>query len=130
MTCKQNLVKKSSTEPELVRVDDAMIFALWAQHFFQEQAKILSENSKLKEFGVNYIIEQDDTNTIQLKWKGKRSSNRRTQHINIRYFYVTVLLYVQDLHTIRTVLVSSKVPIPSFILVSSSFVPSLFPLGF
>ena len=89
MTCKQNLVKKSSTEPELVRVDDAMIFALWAQHFFQEQAKILSENSKLKEFGVNYIIEQDDTNTIQLKWKGKRSSNRRTQHINIRYFYVT-----------------------------------------
>ena len=35
------------------------------------------------------VIQQDNTSTIRLENNGKRSSTKRTRHIDIRYFYVT-----------------------------------------
>ena len=35
--------KKRQTEAELVGINDAMIFIMWAQYFFQEKAKDLPD---------------------------------------------------------------------------------------
>ena len=89
LLCKQKLVTKSSTEAELVGVDDTMTFVMWAKYFFEAQAVDLPENPKLKDLDKHNIIEQDNTSAIQLERNGKRYSMRQTKHINIQYFYVT-----------------------------------------
>ena len=35
------------------------------------------------------MLQQDNTSSIRLESNGKRSSTKRTRHLNIRYFYVT-----------------------------------------
>jgi len=89
MSLKQKINTKSSTEAELVGVDDAMNFVEWIQLFVEQQIKSINEDSILNKIGCETIIEQDNTSTIQLVKNGKQSSTKRTRHINIRYFYVT-----------------------------------------
>jgi hypothetical protein len=89
MSLKQKINTKSSTEAELVGVDDAMNFVEWIQLFVEEQIKSINENSILNKLGCDTVIQQDNTSTIQLENNGKQSSTKRTRHINIRYFYVT-----------------------------------------
>jgi hypothetical protein len=89
MSLKQKINTKSSTEAELVGVDDAMNFVEWIQLFVEEQIKSINDDSILKKIGNDIVIEQDNTSTIQLVNNGKQSSTKRTRHINIRYFYVT-----------------------------------------
>jgi hypothetical protein len=89
MSSKQKINTKSSTEAELVGVDDAMNFVLWIQLFIGEQSETVSNDSALSELMHESIILQDNTSTIQLEKNGKQSSTKRTRHINIRCFYVT-----------------------------------------
>jgi hypothetical protein len=89
MSLKQKIDTKSSTEAELVGVDDAMTFVEWIQLFVEEQIKSINNDSILKKIGNDVVIEQDNTCTIQLENNGQASSAKRTRHINIRYFYVT-----------------------------------------
>jgi hypothetical protein len=89
MSIKQKINTKSSTEAELVGVDDAMNFVEWIQLFVQQQIKEINDDSVLKKIGCETIIQQDNTSTIQLENNGQASSTKRTRHINIRYFYVT-----------------------------------------
>jgi hypothetical protein len=89
MSLKQKINTKSSTEAELVGVNDAMNFIEWIQLFVERQIKSLSDDSVLKKIGCDVIIQQDNTSTIQLENNGQASSTKRTRHINIRYFYVT-----------------------------------------
>jgi hypothetical protein len=89
MSLKQKINTKSSTEAELVGVDDALNFVEWIQLFVGEQTKSIDEESVLKKIGCDVVIEQDNTSTIQLENNSKASSTKRTRHINIRYFYVT-----------------------------------------
>ena len=79
---------KSSTEAELIRVDDAMTFVMWMKHFFQSQVKDLND-PKLNQYGKHIIIKQDNTSAIQLERNGWKSSTKRTKHINVWYFYIT-----------------------------------------
>ena len=96
LSCKQKLNTKSSTEAEVVGVDDAMTFFMWMQNFFQAQVKHLSTSSILKPLGTDITIEQDNTSAIQLEKNGWGSSSKRTKHINVQYFYITDCLESGD----------------------------------
>ena len=75
---KQKLNTRSSTEAELVAVDDGMGIILWSRLFLEAQAFDIKKN----------ILYQDNRNAILLENNGKASSSQRTCHINIRYFFV------------------------------------------
>ena len=89
MSLKQNINTKSSTEAELVGVDDAMNFVMWSKLFLDWQMQHHNDGLKRKSLGKTNILLQDNTSAIQLKIYGKRSSTKRTRHINIRHFYIT-----------------------------------------
>ena len=75
---KQKLNTKSSTETELVGVDDAISNILWSLYFLQEQG-----------CGTTHaIIYQDNKSAILLESNGKFSSGKRTKHIKAWYFFV------------------------------------------
>jgi hypothetical protein len=76
---KQKLNTRSSTEAELVGVDDASVMILWTKLFMEAQGFDVSKN----------ILFQDNKSTILLENNGKRSSSKRTRAFNIRYFFIT-----------------------------------------
>jgi hypothetical protein len=75
---KQKLNTKSSTEAELVGIDDVLPQALWTRYFLEAQ-----------NYKTDAILNQDNQSTIKLADNGKASSGRGTRHINIRYFFIT-----------------------------------------
>jgi hypothetical protein len=76
---KQKLNTRSSTESELVGVDDMMPSILWTRYFLKAQGYHVNDN----------IIFQDNKSSMLLERNGKASSSRRTKHINVRYFFIT-----------------------------------------
>ena len=76
---KQKLNTRSSTESELVGVDDMMPSILWTRNFLKSQGYDVRET----------IIYQDNKSAILLEKNGKASSSKRTKHISIRYFFMT-----------------------------------------
>jgi hypothetical protein len=75
---KQKLNTKSSTEAELVGVNDIMPQVLWTRYFLEAQGFTVDDS----------IINQDNQSSILLEKNGRGSSSKRTRHINIRYFFV------------------------------------------
>jgi hypothetical protein len=76
---KHKLNTRSSTEAELVAVDDCMPAICWTRYFLKEQGYDVTDN----------ILFQDNKSAILLEKNGKASSSKRTKHINIRYFFVS-----------------------------------------
>ena len=76
---KHKLNSRSSTEAELIAVDDGMSLMLWAKQFLEAQGLQVQDN----------VLHQDNKSAILLEKNGKASSSKRTRHINIRYFFVT-----------------------------------------
>jgi hypothetical protein len=77
---KQKLNTRSSTETEVVSVDDFMPAICWTRYFMDAQQYYIQEN----------IVFQDNKSSMLLEKNGKASSSKRTKHIkNIRYFFVT-----------------------------------------
>ena len=54
----------------------------------------------LKPLRSDVTIEQDNTSAIQLKRNGWKSSSKKTNHINVRYFYITDRLKAGDINRI------------------------------
>jgi len=79
MSLKQKLNTRSSTEAEVVGVNDGLTIALWVRLFPEAQGIEVEDN----------IIFQDNMSSILLEKNGKRSSGRNTKHMEIRYFFVT-----------------------------------------
>ena len=76
---KQKLNSRSSTEAELIGVDDAITMILWTKLFMEKQGYEIDEN----------IIYQDNKSAILLEKNGRKSAGKRSRAINIRYFFVT-----------------------------------------
>ena len=85
---KYKINAESSTEAELVRVDDTMIFVIRMKHFFESRVRFINKNSPFKLLGFNVAFEQDNTSVIQLEKNGWKSSSKKTKHIVVRYFYI------------------------------------------
>jgi hypothetical protein len=77
VSTRQKLSTKSSTEAELVAVDDVMPMVVWTKYFLGEQG-----------YDVLPTIYQDNMSAMLLEKNGRASSGKRTRHINIRYFFV------------------------------------------
>jgi hypothetical protein len=76
MSLKQKINTKSSTEVELVGVDDAMNFVEWIQLFVEQQIKSINDDLVLKKIRSDVVIQQDNTSTIQLENNGQASSTK------------------------------------------------------
>ena len=76
---RQKLNTHSSTEAELVAVDDCMSQVLWTCYFLEAQGYNIND----------CIIYKDNKSAILLEQNSRASSSKRTRHINIRYYFVT-----------------------------------------
>ena len=79
---KQKVNARSSTEAELISIDDKISKIIWMRKFIEAQGFEIDLN----------ILYQDNMSTIKLAENGKQSSGKRTRHFDIKYFYVTDLI--------------------------------------
>ena len=82
ISTKQKINTRSSTEAELVSIDDVISKIIWTKLFLEEQGYTVNEN----------IIKRDNMSSMKLELNGKTSSGKRTRHFNIKYFHFTDLL--------------------------------------
>jgi hypothetical protein len=75
---KHKINMKSSTEAELVGVDDSLGFILWACYFMIEQDYNMDPS----------LLYQDNMSAILLETNGRASSSKRTKHIKVKYFFI------------------------------------------
>ena len=73
ISTKHKLNTKSSTESEIVGVDDMMPIVVWSRYFLMSQGYGVTQN----------LLLQDNQSSILLERNGKASSGKRTRHINI-----------------------------------------------
>ena len=76
---KHKINTQSSTESELLGVDDMMSSILRSHYFFNYQGYEVQDN----------IIFQDNRSTMLRERNGKPLSGKRTKHIKVRYFFIT-----------------------------------------
>jgi hypothetical protein len=79
---KQKVNSKSSTEAELIAMDDVIAKVLWTKLFLEGQGYKINQN----------IVLRDNKSTMKLEQNGKASSGKQTQHFNIKFFYITDLI--------------------------------------
>ena len=75
---KHKLNTKSSTEAELVGVDDASPQVLWSMYFTEAQGYSIDQN----------IMFQDNMATTRLESNGSFDISRKTKHTKARYFFI------------------------------------------
>jgi hypothetical protein len=75
---KQKINTRSSTETELVGVNNVLGQVLWTQYFLEGQGYMVKEN----------LLLQDNKSAMLLETNGLASSSKRTRHISIRYYFV------------------------------------------
>lgn len=74
---KQKIVTRSSTEAELVGVNEALTYALWARHWLMGQG-----------YAAQPVrVYQDNKSVLDIAVQEGGPSNR-TRHLNVKYFFV------------------------------------------
>jgi hypothetical protein len=79
VSTKQKLNTRSSTESELVGVDDMMPIILWTRYFLLSQGYGVVKN----------LLLQDNRSSILLERNRRASSGKRTRNINSQYFFIS-----------------------------------------
>ena len=83
---KHKINSRSSTEAEIVGVDDHMSGVLWTLRFLEAQGYKIAKN----------VILQDNQSAILMERNGKFSCSKRTKHIDMRYFFITDRIEKQE----------------------------------
>jgi hypothetical protein len=78
---KQKVNARSSTEAELIAVDNTLPTIQWARLFIKDQG-----------YELKTIIKEDNKSLMLLMKNGRLSSSKRAKHLDIRYFYVQNLI--------------------------------------
>jgi Reverse transcriptase (RNA-dependent DNA polymerase) len=79
---KQKINTQSSTEAELVSIDDVLSKILWVKRFMEAQNWKVHQN----------VVFRDNISSMKLEENGKSSSGKRTRHFDVKYFYITDLI--------------------------------------
>ncbi len=87
---KYKLNTRSSTEIEIVAVDNLIPQILWARLFMKAQGFVVS----------NDILYQDNNSAMLLETNGQASSSKHTRHIKIQYYYVADQVTKGDLRVV------------------------------
>lgn len=74
---KQKVMLQSSTKPELVSLNDVRSKVQWSKFFVEVQGH---------EVNTTVRMYRDNTSLMKLEKKGKASSGKQTQHLNIIFF--------------------------------------------
>jgi hypothetical protein len=75
---KQKVNTESSTEAELVGVDDSLGYIIWVHLFMQEHG-----------FNIEgLLLYQDNMSTLLLKTNGRARSSECTKQIKVKYFFI------------------------------------------
>ena len=88
---KQKLNARSSAESKLVGSDDAMPQLLWINYFLEAQGWSTQDT----------IVGQDNKSCMLLEKNGKASSSKRTEHVNIRHFFVADQIQNKELKVVH-----------------------------
>ena len=83
----QKINTQSTTELELVAVDDAIGYVEWTNLYSKDQVKEYPTKHPIKKLGTKNIVSQDNTSTIKLVKGGRRVCRSRTRSIQIHCFY-------------------------------------------
>jgi hypothetical protein len=87
---KHKLNTRSSTESEIVTVDDLILQILWVRLFLKAQGFAVSNN----------ILYQDNKSAMLLEMNGHALSSKRTRHIETQYYYVANQVAKGDLRVV------------------------------
>ena len=79
---KQKINGESSTEAELIGVDDALPQILWTRYFMESKGYKVKDN----------ILYQDNKSAMLLEQNGKNSTSKRMKHVKVRYFLFKIKL--------------------------------------
>ena len=88
ISSKQKINTCSSTEAELVAINDAMALVLWCRLFIMGQGFDVHDN----------IVYQDNQSTMLLGNNGRHSSRKKARHIKIRYYFITDQVKHKNIH--------------------------------
>ena len=87
---KQKLNTRSTTESEVVGVSDYMPDIIWLLRFLEEQGYKVSSPKLM----------QDNEGAIKLEKHGRRSSSKRTRHMDMRYFFIKDRLETEGIEVV------------------------------
>jgi hypothetical protein len=79
VSTKQKMNSRSSTETEIIAVDDLMPSLIWTNYFLESQGYTSN----------NTLLYQDNKSAMLLENNGRKSSSKRTKHINMRFYFIT-----------------------------------------
>ena len=79
LSSKQKVNTRSSTEAELVGVNDAIGMAIWMKKFMENQGYEVNDN----------LIYQDNQSAMLLEKNGRKSSGKKTRCLDIQYYFIT-----------------------------------------
>ena len=82
ISTRQKLNTRSSTEAEIVAVDDCVGKVLWTSRFLKTQGFAMKAT----------IIKQDNKSAMLLEVKGRASAGKRMRHMDIRFFFINDLV--------------------------------------